>query len=361
MARVKVVIVDDSAVVRSVVSKALNRAGLNVVGVASNPYRARDLIVSLKPDVITLDLEMPRMDGLTFLQKLMYYSPMPVVVLSSLAPANSDAALNALELGAVEVLEKPGGQLGQGLKEDVLNNLAWVVKQAAMANVKKIDFTPSFVKTTDKPAVREKSVGKTSDKLVAMGASTGGTEALYKVITKLPADFPGVLLVQHMPPIFTHSFAQRLNSNSAMWVKEAEDGDWVMEGRVLVAPGNFHMVLRRSGAKYKVELKTGPVVHHMRPRVDVLFQSVAKTAGANALGVIMTGMGKDGAVGLKAMRDVGSSTIGQDEKSCVVYGMPKEAFDMGAVEKQTSLDMIANEMVKTMSKMNGSREVVVGK
>jgi two-component system, chemotaxis family, protein-glutamate methylesterase/glutaminase len=345
MAEIKVVIVDDSAVVRSVVSRSLTKAGLKVVGVASNPFRARDLIVKLKPDVITLDLEMPRMDGLTFLQKLMYYRPMPVVVLSSLTPSNSENALSALELGAVEVLEKPGGQLGQGLKEDVLAQLARAVKEAAVAKVKQnLSFLP-------RPAVfkeKTRSVEKTSDKLVVIGASTGGTEALYKVITRLPADFPGVLVVQHMPPVFTHSFAQRLNSQSAVWVKEAQDQDWVMEGRVLIAPGNYHMLLRRSGAKYKIELKQGPLVHHMRPSVDVLFHSAATAAGSNALGVIMTGMGKDGAAGLKAMHDAGSYTLGQDEKSCVVYGMPKEAFEMGAVDKQVPLEQLAPEIIKSV-------------
>jgi two-component system chemotaxis response regulator CheB len=331
-------VVDDSAVIRQVLSRSLTQAGFEVVGTASNPFVARDLIVRREPDVLTLDLEMPRMDGLTFLERLMAYHPMPVVVLSSLTPERSPLALEALALGAIEVIGKPGSDVSEGLNERVLPRLIEVLKNATSAR-------PRARVRSKPPVPGAKSVlANTSDKLVALGASTGGTEAISDILIDLPLDHPGIVIVQHMPPHFTKAFAQRLDGECSLRVREAEDGDWVVDGLALIAPGNHHMVLQRDGAHYRVRLRNGPPVHHMRPSVDVLFHSVAKEAGPNALGVLLTGMGKDGAEGMKAMREAGSVTLGQDERSCVVFGMPREAQRLGAVQKVVPLDRMAWEI-----------------
>jgi two-component system chemotaxis response regulator CheB len=337
---IKVLIVDDSAVVRQVLSKALSGvADIEVVGTATDPFVARDKIVQLEPDVITLDVEMPRMDGITFLKKLMQHRPMPVIILSSLTQKGGTLALQAIEAGAVEVLSKPGGSFSVG---EMADQLADKIRAAARAR-------PQAKRTTAaaQPAQRVASTNlDLTNKIVAIGASTGGTEAIKDVLVRLPATVPGIVVVQHMPPRFTTAFSERLNGLCAFEVKEGADGDSVYPGRCLIAPGNFHMLLRRSGARYFVNVKTGPMVHHQRPAVDVLFRSVAKAAGPNALGVILTGMGADGAEGLSLMKEAGAYTIGQDETSCVVYGMPKAAFESGAVTKQMPLDAIAAEIMR---------------
>jgi two-component system chemotaxis response regulator CheB len=337
---IKVLIVDDSAVVRSVLSKALSGVSdIEVVGTATDPFVARDKIVQLEPDVITLDVEMPRMDGITFLKKLMQHRPMPVIILSSLTQKGGSLALEAIEAGAVEVLSKPGGSFSVGEMADQLSDK---IRAAARARPQ-----AKKVSAAAKPAARVSSTNlDLTNKILAIGASTGGTEAIKDVLTRLPATIPGIVVVQHMPPRFTTAFSERLNGLCAFEVKEGADGDSVYPGRCLIAPGNFHMLLRRSGARYFVNVKTGPMVHHQRPAVDVLFRSVAKSAGRNALGVILTGMGADGAEGLGLMREAGSYTIGQNEASCVVYGMPKAAFEAGAVTKQLPLDQIAAEIMR---------------
>lgn len=335
--RIRVLIVDDSAVVRKIFSEELSKyPDIEVVGTAPDPFVARDKIVALQPDVITLDIEMPRMDGLTFLRKLMKYYPLPTIIVSSLTPKGGKLTLEAMEIGAVDVIAKPGGAYTVG---DMSSQLADKIRGAAWAKVIKKG-------VQDSENVPLKALAQTSHKVIAIGASTGGTEALKTVLTKLPANSPGILVVQHMPANFTAAFAERLNSLCQMTVREAKDNDSVVPGLALIAPGNFHMVMRRSGARYYVEVKTGPLVHHQRPAVDILFKSTAKSAGANAIGVILTGMGADGAEGLLEMKKAGAGTIAQDENSCVVFGMPKEAIKMGAAGKVLPLDQIAAEMIR---------------
>jgi two-component system chemotaxis response regulator CheB len=328
-------VVDDSAVVRKVLSEDLKQNDdIEVVGTASNPYIARDKIVSLKPDVITLDIEMPRMDGLTFLSKLMKHHPLPVIIVSSLTPEGSSTALRALELGAVEVFCKPGSEYSMGT---VTKTLADKIRAAAAASVSPARYVPQERQSV----VSEKSMALyTTKKVLAIGASTGGTEAIKRVLTALPVTTPGTVIVQHMPPHFTTEFAKRLNGLCAMEVKEAEGGEVLRPGLALLAPGNFHLLVYRSGAQYVAQVKEGPAVHYQRPSVDVLFNSVAKYAGFNALGVLLTGMGSDGAAGLKKMREAGAYTIAQDKETCVVYGMPKTAVELDAVEAVLPLDRI---------------------
>ncbi len=337
--RVRVLIVDDSAVVRGIFERELARDdAIEVVGVAADPFIARDKIVTLKPDVITLDVEMPRMDGITFLRKLMHYYPMPVVVVSSLTPAGGELALEALAAGAVDVLCKPGSAYMVG---DMSAELCEKVKAAFHAVVRKPTAKPE-----GKPAAPQRlSMTLTTNKVVAIGASTGGTEALAKVLSVLPANAPGVVVVQHMPEHFTRSFAERLDGLCAMNVKEAEDGDRVVPGRVLIAPGNYHMLLGRSGANYFVQVRSGPLVGRHRPSINVLFKSVARYAGRNAIGVIMTGMGADGTDGLREMKAQGARTVAQDKDSCVVFGMPKVAIEIGAVDHVAPLDAIARTIL----------------
>ncbi|MBN1818335.1 MAG: chemotaxis response regulator protein-glutamate methylesterase [Sedimentisphaerales bacterium] len=335
---VKVLIVDDSAIVRKILSDQLGQdPGIEVVGTAPDPFVARDKILQLNPDVLTLDVEMPRMDGITFLGKLMKHHPMPVVVLSSLTPEGGKTAMAALDAGAVEVMCKPGGSysVGQACEE-----LIQKIKAASRARVH-----ARF--ESDGVCRREAlSMVETTNKVFAIGASTGGVQALTEVITSFPANAPGTVVVQHMPAQFTRSFAERLNGLAAVRVKEAENGDHVIPGQVLIAPGGFHMILQRSGANYYVAVKDGPMVCHQKPSVEVLFGSVAKYVGANAVGAILTGMGDDGAKGLLAMRQAGAHTVGQDEASCVVYGMPKAAAEAGGVERVVSLDKVAETMVR---------------
>jgi len=344
-ANIKVLVVDDSAVVRKVFSEELSKErDIQVIATAPDPYVARDKIVKLKPDVVTLDIEMPRMDGITFLKKLMRYHPMPVIIVSSLTQKGSKLALEALSLGAVEVISKPAGSYSVG---EMTLQLANKIRAAARARLLTPTKPSGQVVSTTAPL---KALAATTNKIIAIGASTGGTEALKVVLTQMPPNCPGIVVVQHMPAKFTTSFAERLNSLCEIEVREAQDGDSVIPGRALIAPGNYHMLLNRSGARYYVKIKQGPMVHHQRPSVDVLFRSVAKYAGENALGIILTGMGADGAQGLLEMKRAGAKTIAQDEKSCVVFGMPKEAIKKGAVDKIAPLEEIAKLSLKMITK-----------
>jgi len=313
------------------------------VGTAPDPYIARDKIVQLKPDVITLDIEMPRMDGLTFLKKLMTYYPLPVIVVSSLTSQGSKTALDALESGAVEVLAKADTSYSVG---DMSAQLIEKIRIAARANIGR---PPGPSTSAPMPAVAgSQALSETTQKIIAIGASTGGTEAIKEVLMRMPPNISGILIVQHMPALFTASFSERLDSLCPIRVREAKDGDSVLNGQALIAPGNFHMLLKRSGTRYFVAIKEGPMVHHQRPAVDVLFNSVAKVAGSNAIGVILTGMGADGAQGMLEMKQAGAKTIAQDEGSCVVFGMPKEAIKLGAVDRVAPLDRIPQEIVRSL-------------
>ncbi|MDR2592807.1 MAG: chemotaxis response regulator protein-glutamate methylesterase [Chitinispirillales bacterium] len=342
--KVKVLVVDDSAVVRQILTREFSKdKDIEVVGTAPDPYVARDKIVQLKPDVITLDVEMPRMDGVTFLRKLMKHHPIPVIIVSSLTVAGSELAMEALQYGAIDVMCKPGTAYSVG---DMSEILIQKIKAAAMVDMKKrADMIRERAAMSTEPPKRL-AMTKTTNKIIAIGASTGGTEAIKDVLVSFPAGAPGTVIVQHMPEYFTKSFAERLNSTCEINVKEAENGDRVIPGRALLAPGNKHMVLKRSGAQYLVELKDGPLVFHQRPAVEVLFNSVAQYAGANAVGMILTGMGKDGAKGLLAMKEAGAYTIVQDEASSVVWGMPGEAFKLGAATIVLPLKKIAAEAIK---------------
>lgn len=332
---IKVLVVDDSAIVRKIFTEELSKApDIEVVGAAPDPFVARDKILELSPDVITLDIEMPRMDGITFLKKIMAHKPMPVIIVSSLTPKGSTMALEALDNGAVEVLAKPGGSFSVG---EMGAQLADKIRAAAKARFFKRQPPAKSASTAHLPGG---AITQTTNKVIAIGSSTGGTEALTALLTQMPAGSPGIVIAQHMPANFTRTFADRLNTLCHLKIKEGADNDSVVPGVCLIAPGNFHMLLRRSGARYFVEVKTGPMVHHQRPAVDVLFNSVAKYAGANAVGVILTGMGSDGAAGIKAMKEAGAKTIAQDEDSCVVFGMPKEAIKTGCVDKVITLKKI---------------------
>ena len=334
---IKVLIVDDSAVVRQILQGALSTdPDIQVVGTAPDPYVARDMIVEFKPDVVTLDVEMPRMDGITFLRKLMRHYPLPVIIVSSLTSAGGELALEALAAGAVEVMCKPGASL---TLDDMTAELIAKIKTAAGARVSKRE----DVGGTTKVAL----MGRTTNQIVAVGASTGGTVALEYVLRRMPADAPGMVIAQHMPALFTKQFADRLNRLSAMEIREAQEDDSVLPGVALVAPGDKHLLLRRSGMRSFVSVKDGPLVHQQRPSVDVLFRSVAHTAGKNAIGVIMTGMGVDGAAGLTEMRQAGAHTIAQDEASCVVFGMPKAAIEMGAVERVLPIKEIPDAILQS--------------
>ncbi len=346
--KIKVFIVDDSAVVRKIFSEEISKEeDMEVVGTAPDPFVARDKIVHNKPDVMTLDVEMPRMDGLTFLRKLMTHYPLPVIIVSSLTPKGSKMALEALEGGAVDVLSKPGGSYSIG---DMTVQLKEKIRGAARVNLTRLRGAAS-TERGPLPAIPT-ALSETTQKVIAIGASTGGTEALKEVLMRMPLNTPGILVVQHMPPHFTTAFAERLNRLCQIEVREAKDGDSVLNGQALIAPGNFHMLLRRSGSRYYVNVKDGPLVHHQRPAVDVLFNSVAQYAGGNSIGVILTGMGADGAQGLLKMKGAGAKTIAQDEASCVVFGMPKEAIKLGATDRIAPLEKIPQEIIQLI-KMNG--------
>lgn len=347
---IRVLIVDDSAVVRQVVTQLLSAdKSLSVMGAVPDPVFAIERMNKEWPDVIVLDVEMPRMDGVTFLRKIMSERPTPVVICSTLTTQGAETTMQAMAAGAVSIVAKPKAALKQTLL-DGADDLVSVVKAAARARVRRIsDASKAPVKVSAKlsadavlPGVNAnaRAMVETTDRIVALGSSTGGTQALESVLSALPSDSPGIVIVQHMPEAFTAAFAQRLNKVCDIEVREAAAGDRVHSGRALIAPGGRHLVLERSGAQYRVNVIDGPPVSRHRPSVDVLFRSVARAAGRNALGIIMTGMGDDGARGLKEMREAGARTIGQDEDSCVVYGMPKEALKLGAVEREISLDDI---------------------
>lgn len=350
MKKLRVLIVDDSAVVRQALTRILESdPSLEVMGTASDPFQAAEKIKNEIPDVITLDVEMPRMDGLAFLRRIMSQHPMPVVVISSLTANGTETAMKALEYGAVEVLTKPRIDSDQTWEESKIR-ICDVVKAAAHAHVRR---RPATATTTVPPKLSADAVLKhatttsmikTTEKVVAVGASTGGTEALLHFLQALPVDCPGILIVQHMPEQFTKSFAQRLDNLCRIKVKEAENGDAVLRGRALIAPGNKHMVLKRSGARYYVDVIDGPLVNRHRPSVDVLFRSTARFAGRNSIGVILTGMGDDGAQGMLEMKQAGAKTLAQDERTCVVFGMPKEAIKLNAVDKVLPLDQIAHHI-----------------
>jgi len=350
--KVRVLIVDDSAAMRQLLTAILSSDPMiEVVGAAQDPYYARDKIKALQPDVITLDVEMPRMDGITFLEKLMHGHPMPVVMVSSLTQAGCDVTLHALELGAVDFFPKPTVDTLSGVSDGAAEIIA-KVKAAAHARVHRRDASQI---TPTRPSVSQVAGGgvasafRLTNQIIALGASTGGTEALRAILTELPSATPGIVIVQHMPPGFTASFAERMDRCCAIRVKEAEDGDRVLPGHALLAPGNFHMALRRKGAEYTVRVYSGERVNLHRPSVDVLFDSVAVQAGKNAVGAILTGMGNDGAAGLLHMRDAGARTIAQDEASCIVFGMPREAIECGAAEFVMPLSRIPAELIKLAS------------
>jgi two-component system chemotaxis response regulator CheB len=346
--KIRVLIVDDSAIVRKLLSAALADAGdIEVVGTAPDPYVARDKILALEPDVVTLDIEMPRMDGLTFLKKIMRYKPLPVIVISSLGQAGCRAALDALQSGAIDVLAKPGGPYSVG---ELQTTLAAKIRAAAAARFRRpaavLDPAPATASAALKSSAGRDGGRWPTSTLIAIGASTGGTEAIREVLMGLPGDVPGIVIAQHIPPVFSHAFAKRLNEICPMEVKEAESGDAVRPGLALVAPGDYHLIVHRAGAGYGVELRQSPRVCHQRPSVDVLFASVAEAAGANAVGALLTGMGADGANGMLAMRRAGARTIAQDEATCVVFGMPREAIERGAAEHVTPLPAIASTILR---------------
>ena len=352
---IKVMIVDDSALVRQVVSQALSRvAGIEVIATASDPVFAIEKLKTMWPDVIVLDIEMPRMDGISFLRKIMAERPTPVIICSSLAESGAHATFDAMAAGAVGIITKPKAGL-KGFLQDSSNDIVQAVRTAARANLRAMPRGASVQSGNfNRPKLTADAViapgaptamARTTDQLIAIGTSTGGTQALEAVLTRLPATCLGIVIVQHMPEKFTAMFAERLNSICELEVREGQNGDRVIPGRALIAPGGKHMMLKRSGAQYVVDVVDGPLVNRHKPSVDVLFRSVAKFAGANALGIILTGMGDDGARGMKEMHDAGAKTIAQDEASCVVFGMPKEAIKMGGVDQVLPLDRVPEAMV----------------
>jgi two-component system, chemotaxis family, protein-glutamate methylesterase/glutaminase len=341
--RIRVVIVDDSALIRQLLTEIINDTpDLEVVGAAPDPLVAREMIRSLSPDVITLDVEMPKMDGLSFLEKLMRLRPMPVVMISSLTDTGAETTLRALELGAVDFVSKPKFDVGRGVR-DYAQEITDKLRAAARAKVRKLaPMTVDPAQSADAVLPLKQRVQHVStEKLIVIGASTGGTEAIREVLAGMPQDCPGILITQHMPAAFTRSFASRLNNVCRITVKEAEDGERVLPGHAYIAPGDAHLLLRRSGASYVTELSDGPPVNRHRPSVDVLFRSAANHAGRNATAIILTGMGKDGAAGMLEMKQAGACTIAQDEATCVVFGMPREAIACGAVEEILPLKQIA--------------------
>ncbi len=346
MTKIRVLVVDDSASVRQALKDILDAdPGIEVIATAPDPWVAAERIRREVPDVITLDIEMPRMDGLTFLERLMRQHPIPVVICSSLTAAGSLTAIAALEKGAVEVIAKPALGSPREWKESSIH-ICDAVRAASRAKLGRPTAAPGPAPRLTADAVLRPpprhAMGETTDKVVAIGASTGGTEALLALLRALPADAPGVVVVQHMPEKFTSQFAARLDAQCTIRVKEAQSGDAVLRGHALIAPGNRHLLLKRSGARYQVEITDGPLVNRHRPAVDVLFRSTARYAGANAIGVILTGMGDDGARGMLELRQAGAHTIAQDEASCVVFGMPAKAIEHGGVAVVLPLDRIAH-------------------
>lgn len=356
---IRVLVVDDSALVRNTLSDVLNSdPDIEVVASAGDPFAAAEKIKKTVPDVITLDVEMPRMDGITFLRKIMSQHPMPVVMCSTLTEAGSELFLKAMDAGAVDVISKPKVGTKQFLEEARVR-ICDAIKAAAKADLKKVKPKGQSIKVEPKLSadaiiagngVKKATDWKTTEKLIIVGASTGGTEALRVFLEAMPRDCPAIAIVQHMPEKFTAAFAQRLNGICSITVKEAADNDTLIRGQAMIAPGNRHMLVKRSGARYSVEIKDGPLVRRHRPSVDVLFRSAARYVGPNAVGVIMTGMGDDGAAGMKEMKDAGAYCIAQDEASCVVFGMPHEAIRAGGVDKVLSLPQLAAAAVRAAAK-----------
>ena len=346
--KIKVLIVDDSASVRQTLRQILDDSGdIEVVGAAGDPFAAADKIAEALPDVIILDIEMPRMDGLTFLQQIMTQHPIPTIICSSLAAPGSDSIMKALSYGAVDVITKPKLGTKQFLEESGILikdavRAASVARLSSLRQLAELRPEPKLSADAVLAPAKKRILTETTEKIIVVGASTGGTEALRVLLEALPGDSPGLVIVQHMPENFTRSFAQRLDSQCRVGVKEALNGDAVLRGRALIAPGNLHTLVKRSGANYYVEVREGPLVTRHRPSVDVLFRSSAVNAGKNAIGVIMTGMGDDGAKGMKELKEAGALTIAQDEDSCVVFGMPKEAIKLGAVDFVLPLGKIAS-------------------
>lgn len=349
--KIKVLIIDDSALIRQLLQEILGRdAAIEVVGTASDPLIARDKIKQLNPDVLTLDIEMPKMDGITFLKNLMRLRPMPVIMISTLTEAGADVTLEALEIGAIDFVSKPKvdviDQL-QSYAEDIINKVK--IASAARVRAYRIDDIPAVSKKLTADAVLSKGPKKhlkTSDKIIAIGASTGGTEAIKELLITMPASAPGIVISQHIPAAFSAPFARRMDGCSAMTVYEAKDGQQILPGHVYIAPGSHHLIVERSGARYICRLNDGPPVNRHKPSVDVMFRSVCQNVGPNAVGAILTGMGNDGAMGLQEMHEVGAPTIAQDEKSSVVWGMPGEAVKQGGVDHVLSLDKISAKLLE---------------
>jgi two-component system, chemotaxis family, protein-glutamate methylesterase/glutaminase len=349
--KIKILVIDDSALIRGVLKEIINRENdMECVGAAPDPLVARELIKALNPDVLTLDVEMPKMDGLDFLERLMRLRPMPVLMISTLTEGGSNITFRALELGAVDFVAKPKLDIARGMEEYAIE-ITDKIRAVAQAQVRKKIIVPLIHEKFSADAILPSAKGRYSstEKLIVIGASTGGTEAIKEVLNKLPADAPGVLVAQHMPEHFTKSFADRLNSLCKISVKEAEHNERILPGFAYIAPGNSHLLIKRSGARYMVALNQGPLVNRHRPSVDVLFRSAANVAGANALGIILTGMGKDGVQGMLEMKQAGSHTIAQDEASCVVFGMPKEAIAAGGVREVLALENIARRTMEYLS------------
>ncbi|MFA6015228.1 MAG: chemotaxis response regulator protein-glutamate methylesterase [Gallionellaceae bacterium] len=349
--KINVLIIDDSALIRAILTEVIKSfSDLNVVGAASNPLQAREMIKTLNPDVLTLDVEMPQMDGLTFLDKLMRLRPMPVLMISSLTERGSEAALRALELGAVDFLPKPKMGIADGLRE-YADTIAEKIRVAYQARGKFRVPSASPVARTTLPALGARI--STTEKIIAVGASTGGTEAIKEFLVRLPADAPGIVIAQHMPEAFTKSFAARLDSLCKISVLEAQGGERILPGHAYIAPGHSHLMIKRSGANYMTELSQSPPVNHHRPSVEVLFRSVAQNAGKNVIGVMLTGMGKDGAIGMLEMRQAGSYNFAQDEATCVVYGMPREAVQVGAVDEIVPIQDMAQKVLQKIISSGG--------
>jgi len=357
--KIKVLIIDDSAVVRKILSSALSKhQDIEIVGTAPDPFIARNKILQFKPDVLTLDVEMPKMDGITFLNKLMTHYPIPTIMVSSLTQEGCDATLKALEVGAVDFVAKPTSRLGSDV-ENVIDELYTKIKHASKANVRlRQKNTEGANGNNHSQTIRSQThsgtqhdngknytVFKGTNKVIFIGASTGGTEALKEVLIQMPPDSPAIAIVQHMPEMFTKAFAKRMDSLCSITVKEGKNGDSLIQGQAIIAPGNYHMSIKRNGAMYRIETNQEAPIHHQRPAVDVLFDSASKYVGPNAIGVIMTGMGSDGATGLLKMKESGAKTIAQDENSCVVFGMPKEAIKLGAADKIVPLHKIPENIL----------------
>jgi two-component system chemotaxis response regulator CheB len=347
--KIRVLVVDDSAVARSAIASALRAdPEIEVVGVADDPYAARDKILELKPDILTLDVEMPRMDGITFLKVLQKHHPMPVIIISSIAPQQSQAALKALEAGAVDVLAKPASSRAIG---DLATQLPRRVKAAAAARLKALYQSGAADGPVSRPPV---ALIHDPRQIILIGASTGGVEAVGAVLSRLPGGLPGICVAQHIPPGFSRTFAERLNERCAFEVREAADGDRLGAGLALIAPGDFHLSVHWTGGSYRVSLAQTPPVNYVRPSVDVLFESAARCAGARAVTALLTGMGRDGAEGMKLLHQAGAHTLAQDEETCVVYGMPRAAVDLGAVDRVLPLHQIAGGILEGLKNLAGT-------